>query len=177
MLAPSYWDEVTRRLMQTAMQAAAGGNQRVAAIANGSQAVDSAAELYSTLCSSHQAALEQSLVVRSVRCCAHSVQHERTASSEALAAVLRHAARSNRLQRGWAGLPDAADVRSMKIMIIGQSWVSKSPLLRAFMVAGLWPNQQPAIDAVRDVRVIGDDDTETQAQRQHGRQLGCCRVV
>ncbi len=181
LLAPSYWDEVTRRLLQSAMQAAAGGSQRVPAIANGSHAADSAAELHSTLCMSDQAVSEQSLAVtRCARFCAHIVQHERTASHAALAAVFRHAARSNQLHRGWAGLHDAdvydADV-FMRIMIIGRSAVSKSSLLHGLTRARRW---LPAIDASRDVRVIGSDidhDSDAQTEKQHERQLGCCRVV
>ena len=178
LLAPSYWDAVTGRLMQTAMQAAAGSNQRVAAIANGSETADSAAQFLSTLCLSDEGASEQSLVVTRHACLrVHSVQHERTASHAALAVVLRHAARSNKFQRGWAGLPDATDVGLMGLMIIGQNSVKK-PLIHVLQAIAARGMRTLTIEyAARDVRVIGDDDKEAQAEKRHERQLGCCRVV
>ena len=62
--APSYWDAVTRRLIQTALQAAAGSSTRVAAITNGSAAVhpDAVASSDSS-CLSEEVAATQSLVI------------------------------------------------------------------------------------------------------------------
>jgi hypothetical protein len=170
LLAPSYWDAVTLRLVRTAMQAAAVSNRGVAAIANCSHTADSAVELDSALCLFNESVSEQSLVVTRHACLrVHSVQLECTA---ALAAVLRHAARSNTLQPCWAGLPDAVGVGLMRMPIMLISQCSKYPLMRATR-----GRCAPSMEYTARGIDVGDDDREAQADKLHEGQLGCCRVV